>query len=365
MNDTRINRVADGLSLLVTIVVALAVGALLIWLTSNEPAAALRAFFWGPFTNSFFFGNMLQAAAPLLFTGLGLVVAFQAGAVNLGGEGQVYIGGVVGAAILLAVGAPSAWWLPVAVLAGALVSGAFAALAGWLRTRFGATEVITSFLIGAALIQLFDFVLRRYLVDPSAGFPATASFAQAMRLPRIMPPSTLNVSFFIGIGLAVLVYFVLFRTSFGYELRMTGSNPRFARFSGVDTKRMFVLAMLISGAFVGVAAVMEVAGVHGRLVTGFSNNLGWNGITVALIARLHPLGVVPAALLYGYLHAGANTANLLSDVSPRIAVIIQSLIFYMVTAQALYVWFRRVLVQRAERRNAALEGAQANGDVAP
>lgn len=358
MNDTRINRVADALSLLVTVVVALGVGALLILFTSSEPAAALKAFFWGPFTNNFFFGNMLQAAAPLMFTGLGMVVAFQAGAVNLGGEGQVYIGGVTGSAILLAVGTPSVWWLPVAVLAGAAAAAVFAALAGWLRTRFGATEVITSFLIGAALIQLFDFILRRYLVDPSAGFPATASFAQVMRLPRIMPPSALNLSFFIGLALAVLVYFVLFRTSFGYELRMTGSNPRFARFSGVDTKRMFVLAMLISGAFVGIAAVMEVTGVHGRLVTGFSNNLGWNGITVALIARLHPLGVVPAALLYGYLHAGANTANLLSDVSPRVAVIIQSLIFYMVTAQALYIWFRRALMQRAERRNAQVDAGE-------
>lgn len=350
MNDTVINRVADALSLVVTIVVALGAGALIIWLTSSEPGAALHAFFWGPFTNKFFFGNMLQAAAPLIFTGVGLAIAFQAGAVNLGGEGQVYIGGVAGAAVLLSVNVESSWWLPVAVLAGALAGGIFAALAGWLRTRFGATEVITSFLIGAALIQLFDFLLRRYLVDPQAGFPATPSFAQALRLPRILPPSNLNISFFIGLALAVIVYVVLFRTGFGYQLRMTGSNPRFARFSGIDTRRMFVIAMLLSGAFAGTAAVMEVAGVHGRLVTGFSNNLGWNGITVALVARLHPLGVVPAALLYGYLHAGANTANLLSDVSPRVAVIIQSLIFYMVTAQALYVWFRRTLIQRSERR---------------
>ncbi len=357
MNDTRINRVADALSLLVTIVVALGAGALIIWATSATPGAALEAFFWGPFTNRFFFGNMLQASAPLILTGLGLVIAFQAGAVNLGGEGQVYIGGLAGAAVLLLGGVESPWWIAVAALAGALAAGVFAGLAGWLRTRFGATAVITSFLIGAALMQLFDFLLRRYLVDPGAGFPATRTLEPALRLTRIMPPSNLNISFVIGLVAAVVVYLVLFRTGFGYQLRMTGSNPRFARFSGSDTKRLFVVAMLLSGAFVGLAAVLEVAGVHGRLVTGFSNNLGWNGITVALVARLHPLGVIPAALLYGYLHTGANTANLLSDVSPRIALIIQSLIFYLVTAQAIYVWFRRGLVRRAEH-HASRAGAR-------
>lgn len=142
---------------------------------------------------------------------------------------------------------------------------------------------------------------------------------------------------------------MLFRTRFGYALRMTGSNPRFARFSRLRTKRSFVWALALSGAFAGAAAVLEVAGVHGRLITGFSNDLGWNGITVALIARLHPLGVVPAALLYGYLQVGANAAGLLSDVSPRVATVVQSVIFYLITAQALYVWFRRALGRRADR----------------
>ena len=329
MSGRTLDRVADALSLALTICVALGIGVALIWATSAEPATALHAFFAGPFLNKLFWGNMLQTAAPLVFTGLGLAVAFQVGAVNLGAEGQVYIGALAGVAVLTFSPWVTPWMIPVATVAAALAAAAFAGLAGWLRTRFGATEVITSFLIGAALINLFDFFLRRYLVDPSAGFPATPPLAAALRLTKLLPPSNLNVGFLIGIGCAVLAFFVLYRTGFGYRLRMTGQNVRFARYSGIRVGRYFR--------------------VHGRLVTGFSNNLGWNGITVALVARLHPLGVVPAALLYGYLHSGANAASLMSDVSPRIAAIIQSVIFYLITAQAIYVWIRRALGAREGR----------------
>lgn len=341
-----LNRLAEGLSLLVTILVAVGAGVLVIFLTSEDPGASLRSFFLGPFSNRFFFGNMLQAAAPLLFTGLGLVIAFRAGAVNLGAEGQVYIGGLAGSAVLLYAPIESPVMLVVAAVAAAVAGGAIAGLAGWLRTRFGATEVISSFLIGAIAIQLFDYVLRTYLVDPGAGFPATRSFAPEFTLTRLMSPSSFNASFFIGLGAAVLVYLLLFRTAFGYELRMTGANRRFARFAGMPVKRLFVVAMALSGAFAGLAAILELSGVHGRLLTGFSPDLGWNGITVALIARLHPLGVIPAALLYGYLHTGANTAGLFSDVSPRIASIIMSLIFYLITAQAIYAWIRHGILER-------------------
>lgn len=343
LESRTLDRLADGLSLLVTVAVAVGVGVLVIYLTSADPATSLRAFFWGPLSNTFFFGNMLQTSAPLIFTGLALVIAFRAGAVNLGAEGQVYVGGLAGAAVLLYAPMESPLMIAVAVAAAAVAGGVLAGFAGWLRTRFGATEVITSFLIGAIGIQLFDYVLRTFLVDPGAGFPATPMFAGAFRLSKLMPPSTLNVSFFLGLAAALLMHFVLFRTTFGYELRMTGANSRFARYAGMPVKWLFVTAMILSGAFAGLAAILELTGVHGRLLTGFSSDLGWNGITVALIARLHPLGVVPAALLYGYLQTGANTASLFSDVSPRIASIIMSLIFYLITAQALYVWLRRRL----------------------
>lgn len=356
MSDRTLDRIADGLSLAVTIFVALAAGVLIIWATSAEPGKALQAFFLGPFQNKFFFGNMLQTASPLILTGLGLAVAFQVGAVNLGAEGQVYVGALAGAAILLFPPAVTPWLIPVAVLLAASAGALFAGLAGWLRTRFGATEVITSFLIGGALIHVFDFFLRRYLVDPTAGFPTSKALATVFRLPKLLVPSNLNVGFVAGVVLALIAFFVLYRTTFGYRLRLTGSSVRYARYSGIRVGRYFVVAMAISGALTGLAGIGEVMGVHGRVITGLSPNLGWNGITVALVARLHPLGVIPAALVYGYLHSGATVAGLMSDVSPRIAAIIQSLIFYLITAQAIYVWFRRGPGSRRETIGPAPRG---------
>ena len=344
----RKDRLADALSLLTVVLIAVAGGVLIILLTSDEPQRALAAFFAGPFSNRLFFGNMLQAATPLLVTGLGLTVAFRAGAVNLGAEGQIYIGALAGTALLLLAPGATGWLLLAAIPAAMLAGALFAGLAGWLRTRFGATEVITTYLIGAILIQLFDFLLRRYLVDPGAGFPATESLPASLRLPRLLLPSNLNASFIIALLLAVLVWWLLYRTVFGYELRGTGANPHASRYVGIPVARSFVLALAISGALAGLAGMFEVAGVHGRLVTGFSNNIGWNGITVALIARLHPLGVVPAALLYGYLEVGANSSALMAGVSPRIAAIIQSLIFYLISAQALFAFYRRRLARRRE-----------------
>lgn len=360
MSDRTLDRLADGLSLAITIFLALGVGVGVIWLTSAEPARALHSFFLGPFQNKFFFGNMLQTASPLILTGLGLAIAFQVGAVNLGAEGQVYVGALAGAALLLFPPALTPWLIPVAVLAAALAGALFSGLAGWLRTRFGATEVITSFLIGAALIQVFDFFLRQYLADPTAGFPTSKPLAAAFRLPKLLPPSNLNIGFVFGVVLAVVAFFVLYRTTFGYRLRMTGSSVRYARYSGIRVGWYFLVAMAISGALTGMAGIGEVMGVHGRVITGLSANLGWNGITVALVARLHPLGVIPAALLYGYLHSGASVAALMSDVSPRIAAIIQSLIFYLITAQAIYVWLRRGL--GAARRTASAPGAAPGGE---
>ena len=360
MNGRRLDRLADGLSLLLTMTVALVIGAAIILLTSSEPSSSLYAFFLAPFSNRVFFGNMLQAATPLILSGLGLAVAFRAGAVNLGAEGQVYAGGIAGTVLILLLPWHSPWLLVPTVAAAVVTAGLFAMLSGWLRVRFGATEVITSFLIGTVLIFLFEFFLTRYLVDPTAGFPTTGPLPAWIRLPRLLSPSSLNVGFAVAVLLTIVVQVVLFRTSLGYEIRMTGENPRFASFSGMPVSRTFILAMGLSGAFAGLAGIIEVVGVQGRLVSGFSANFGWNGITVALIARLHPLGVIPAALLYGYLQQGAATASLLSDVSPRIAAIIQSLIFFLITAQAIFVWIRRQLA----RVEGPTDGLPAHGEKA-
>jgi ABC-type uncharacterized transport system permease subunit len=326
----------SGLGLLLTLGIAFAVVVLLILLLSGEPGTALLAFFLGPFTNSYFFANMLNAAVPLVFTGLGMALAFQGSVFNLGGEGQVYSGGLIATVICLALPAAPGIAGGALALAGAVAAGTLlAGLSGLFRMKYGTDELITSFLISAAVILAVHYFITGPLDDPESNLLATRAVGVQYRLKGIFPPSRLNASAFFALAASGLVAFLLYATRSGYELRMCGLNREFARYGGIDVRFYLVLPMLLSGALHGLAGGLSILGTYQRCIKGFSVGMGWNGIAVALIARNHPLGVLPAALFFAYLEAGARSAMLQADVTFELAAIAQSVIFYLITAQAL------------------------------
>ncbi len=326
----------SGLGLLLTLGIAFAVVVLLILLLSDEPGTALLAFFLGPFTNSYFFATMLNAAVPLVFTGLGMALAFQGSVFNLGGEGQVYSGGLIATVICLALPAAPGIAGGVLALAGAVAAGAaLAGLSGLFRMKYGTDELITSFLISAAVILAVHYVITGPLDDPVSNLLATRAVGVQYRLKGIFPPSRLNASALFALVASGLVAFLLYATRSGYELRMCGLNREFARYGGIDVRFYLVLPMLLSGALHGLAGGLSILGTYQRCIKGFSAGMGWNGIAVALIARNHPLGVLPAALFFAYLEAGARAAMLQADVTFELAAIAQSVIFYLITAQSL------------------------------
>jgi len=357
MTEVTVKRLSGALGLACCILIALASGVVIVAMTSANPAASLRAMFWGPLSSRYFLGNTLEGATPLIFTALGTALAFRAAATNLGVEGQVHTGALAGTAVLFAIPHAPPWALiPAAVLAAALAAGAQAAVSGGLRARYGASEMITSYMLGVASIHFMDFVLGSYLLDPRSSVLQTPMFPANAALPRIFLPSTLNVSFLIALAAALVVYVFMFRTPLGFELRMAGMNLDFSRYIGIETNRVIVLAMLLSGALAGMGGILNVMGVQERLMTGFSSGFGWTGITVALIARNHPLGVVPAALFYSYLDTGASVAALMSDISPQIAGLVQSVIFYLVTAQALFDFIQRLIGRKSKALESPVVG---------
>ena len=330
-------------------------------MTSADPARSLHSMFWGPLSSNYFRGNMLEGATPLIFTGLAISLAFRSSAVNLGAEGQVHTGALAGTAVLFLLPDVSPWVLiPLAILAAAAAAGAQAAVSGGLKAYFGANELITSYMLGVASIHFMDFILGNYLLDPSSSVLQTPPFPLNARMPRLLPPSTLNLSFVIALVMAVVVYILMFRSVLGFQLRMSGLNTEFSRYIGIDTHKVVILATCLSGALAGTGGLLNVMGVQERLMSGFSAGFGWTGITVALIARNHPLGVVPAALFYSYLETGARVASLMSDISPQIAGLVQSVIFYLVTAQAVFDFIHR-LVSRQNGRKRSLTGEVAGG----
>ena len=328
-----------GLTLTLALSFGLVVG--LIFVLSRTPVRTLYFFFLGAFTNPYYLGNMLNVAVPLVFTGLGVSIAFKSAVFNLGGEGQIYAGGLAATAVCLALPAANGFLGGLGALAAAAVlSGAIAGLSGFLRMKWNTDEMISSFLLSAAVVLVVNYFITGPLDDPKNNLQATLAIGPQYGLAGIFPPSKLNISAFFALAAAVVMFFFIYKSHVGYEMRMVGLNREFSRYGGINVSKYLVLPMIISGALHGLGGGLMVLGTYRATIEGYSFGMGWNGIAVALIAKNNPLAVIPAALLFAYLDAGAKAAMINSDVTFEIAAIAQSFIFYFVTAQALYAFAR-------------------------
>lgn len=270
-----------------------------------------EAFFLGPWSSPWFAGNTLDFIGLLLTSSLGAAIAFRGGSFNLGGEGQIYLGGLAASAVLLMF--PSGSGVPIlylAAFAAILTGGLMGFTSGFLKTKFGANELITSFLLSASLIPVADFLIESVWRDQSGNLLAMPPFADNRILPRLLPPSNLSISFIISLLLISCGYFFINRTVWGYRFRISGAAPDFAAYGGLEPQKNNIPAMSVSGALFGLAGFFAVAGTYGRCHLGFPGGLGWSAIAVALIARNRPLALVPAALVYGWLISGSNNAML-------------------------------------------------------
>jgi ABC-type uncharacterized transport system permease subunit len=328
---------AGAAGLGITLGIAFAIAVILILLLSRQPLITVYYFFVGPFTNKYYFGNMLNTAIPLVFTGLGISVAFKSSVFNLGGEGQVYSAALVSTVICLALPAANGYLGGAAALVGALVTGALlAGLSGFFKMKWGTDELISSFLFSAGVIFVVNYFITGPLDDPGNNLLATYAIGERYHLLGIYPPSKLDISALFSLLAAGMIFFLMYYTHWGYEMRMCGLNREFSRYGGINVSAYIVLPMILSGALHGLAGGLAILGTYHVAVKEFSGGMGWNGIAVALIAKNHPLGVVPAAVFFAYLDAGAKAAMLHSDVTFEIAAVVQSVIFYLVTAQGLY-----------------------------
>ena len=330
----------SGLALTLALAVVAAIVILLA--LSERPGEAAKMFLLGPFMSVFHIGNWLNKAGTLMLTGLAVVIAFRASTFNLGGEGQVYSGALAATVVCLALPTTGGvMGVGLALVGGAGLGALFGGICGAIRTRWGANELISSYLLSAASILMVDALITGPLDDPVSNLLATGKIATDYWLPAIWPPSYLNTGIFISLTLVAAATLFLFRTRAGYNLRMSGLNPEFARFGGISVGTYVIVPMALSGALHGLAGGIAVLGTYHMCVKGFSVGLGWNGIAVALIGRNHPLGVIPAALLFAYLEAGAGAASLFAGVPAEVAMLIQSIVFYLITAQALFTFLEK------------------------
>jgi simple sugar transport system permease protein len=337
------------------LVISLVLVVVLAFLFSKSPGRTLWYFFLGPLQNRYQFGNMLNGAVPLILGGLGVSIAMKANNFNLGGEGQIYAGAFVSTIAAVALGnragpfvnSPGlpvflAWLGAVAaLLAGAVFSGAAAWVSGFCRARWNTSELITSFLISGSLVLIVDYLVTGPFMDRQTNLLSTEKIPEFFRFPLILPPSNLNTGFYFTLGVVLLVLVFLSRTRTGYEIRMTGSNDLFARYGGIETGRITMCAMFLSGAFYGLAGGFSVYGTYYATIKEFSSGLGWNGLATALIARFRPVLIIPAAVFFAWIGAGARMAMQFSDVTLEMASIVQGVILLLATSQVLLNIFKR------------------------
>ncbi|MDR2419317.1 MAG: ATP-binding cassette domain-containing protein [Treponema sp.] len=313
------------------------------FLFSETPLRTLRYFFMGPIQNTYYFGNMLNSAIPLIFGGLGASIAMRSNNLNLGGEGQVYIGGFVSTIAALALAPLGIGGAVLALLAGAIAAGLVSGASGFLKTKWDTSELITTFLLSNALLLIIDYLITGPFLDSETSLQSTTKIAQWFHLPKILPPSSLSAALFFAIAAVILVYLFLYHTLMGYEMRISGLNGTFARYGGVNTAKSGVLAMFLSGALYGIGGSMAIYGTYYATIKGFSAGMGWNGLAVALIARSRPQAIIPAALFFAWIESGAYLAMQFSDVTIELASITQSVVFFMASSAVL----RTILTPRS------------------
>jgi simple sugar transport system permease protein len=276
----------------------------------------------------------LVRAVPLILTGLAVALAFRGGVWNIGAEGQLYAGALVGtAAGLAAPGPPAPWHAPLVLGAAALGGALWAALPALLRVRRGVGEVITTLVLNFVALNLVSWVVRGPLQEPRRVFPQSAPIAEAARLAPLWEGTRLHWGFPIAVALAVLLWWVLGRTAVGFRLRAVGASPSAARVGGrIPVAPLTLGTFLASGSLAGLAGGVEVAGVTYALYEGLSPGHGYTAIAVALLARLNPLGVVAAGALFGGLEGGAGAMQRSVGVPAAWVRLVEALVILSVLA---------------------------------
>ena len=320
---------------LVLLAIAIAMLAVLLMATGHEVIPALSAMVRGAFGSYYAITSAtIVRMVPLALAGLAVSVAFRAGILNIGAEGQLLVGAAAATAISGTLGGVP-WFIgiPVMLGAGAIAGGAWAAIAGALRLRFGVLEVISTIMLNFVAQYLTGWLVRGPLQEPTRVNPQSVTLAPELQMPVLLEGTRLHAGVLLVVIVALAVWWWLSRTASGFRLRAVGATPTAAASAGgIDVPRTMFGAFLVSGLLAGLAGSVEYTGITYALYENFSPGYGYTAIAVALLARLHPLGVVATALLFGALEAGANTMQRDAGVPNVVVSVVEALLILLVLA---------------------------------
>lgn len=353
---------------LIAVLSAFLIGGMIVLAIGDNPFEVYRILLTSAFSfhdalGNFTFDNWgytLFYATPLIFTGLAVALAFKCGLLNIGAEGQLYVGAFAAAWVGITFSSiPGFILAPIAMVAAMLAGGAWGSIPGVLKARFGSHEVINTIMLNFIAVGLISYLTQRHFKAVGDPIMQTVEIAPQGHLvrfhtflawfgidfPHRIP---LNFAFLLALFACLAVYLLLWKTKWGYEIRAVGANPAAAEYGGINVPRQIILAMALSGALAGMVGINEVLGYRYRYYHDFSPGYGFTGIAVALLGRNHPVGIVLAAILFGALIRGGLFVDIFSDhVSKDLVLVLQAIIIIFVATEALF----KSLVQRLSLRS--------------
>ncbi|HHY15274.1 MAG TPA: ABC transporter permease [Firmicutes bacterium] len=326
---------------LVAILLGLLIGAVLMIVTGTNPITGYAALLRGSFGSGVDFSETIMYVNPLIFTGLSIAVAYSAGLFNIGAEGQIIVGMLASAFIgFKFAGLPRLIHLPLTLGAGMLAGALWASVPGYLKAKFGVHEVVNSIMMNYVALHLSHYLVTGPMTDTRTALPYSPEIAPTAKLWRffagISSQYRVNTGILIAIAAAAIVYWLLYKTTTGYEIRAVGFNPDASGYAGMNTARAMGTAMLVSGALAGLAGAVQVMAVQHKFLDIFVfEGFGFDGIAVALVAKNNPFGILGSAFLFGVLHRGSQTMQAMAGVPKETIGIVQAIIIFAVAAEGL------------------------------
>jgi general nucleoside transport system permease protein len=383
-----LDRTLDALLPLFAVLLALLIGGVMIVLMDANPIDAYRALWEGAFGTKNAVADTLVKATPLLLVGIGICISFRGGVINIGGEGQMIAGGLAAVAVGLEYKESDPTTVIIACLVASFVAGAlWGGIAGVLKAYFNVNEILSTIMLNQIATFSMMYLVRSEFIDPrqrfaAAPIPETERLPRSLDLPRIggtlddiwetlglsnaganqWATTLLHNGIIIAFVLALVVYILLWRTTIGYRIRAVGKNPRASRYAGIKVKRYVVLSLMLSGGFAGLAGGIQLLGVRHRMnaeggAIAFTGNAGFNGIVAALFGGLHPVGTIPASILFGALLVGGNKLQ-------RSVQVPSSLITALIGLVIVFVVASDIFVRHRSRRRVAVSVSEASSEAA-
>ncbi|MDO5690671.1 MAG: ABC transporter permease [Tissierellia bacterium] len=324
-----------NISSLYSLLLAFICGGMIIYISGNSPFEIYGILLNGAIGSKSGILQTILQSTPLLFCGLSVLLGLKGGILNLGVEGQLYIGALFSSLVAIYLkGLPAPLHVLLCVVAGMLGGMLWAFLPIWLKIKRGAHEVVTALMMNYIAVLFLDFLLNYPIRDPDSSVAQTVLIETTAQLPRLFPRSKVTIAILFGILLGCGIYFLLYRSRLGYKIILVGSNVKAAAASGIHVNRILILSMLLSGLCAGLAGTMEVLGSYHRLIQGFSSGYGFEGIAVAVLGS-SPISVIFSALLFGGLKAGGIALNFGTNLSVKFISVLQGLIILFIAAPKL------------------------------